>query len=164
LFQDQFKQGHELVFAEKLARTAQGRVPGKFLIQIVADEVKDIHPHTGGSNDTPVAVQVFQITHQHQFHENYRVYAFLTLAAIILRCGSIQKIEVEYTFELSVEIVLRDIIRKLEPDKQLFLVIFFPLHDLNLIKSRRVKNYLFSTDVSCATVTLGRHFCFSHHK
>jgi len=98
----------------------KGRVPGKFLIQIVADEVKDIHPHTGGSNVRRSLFRFSQITHQHQFHEKLPGLCFSDLAAIILRCGSIIKNWSRVYFWAVCRNFPEDIIRKLEPDRTSF--------------------------------------------
>src|ERR1022692_2426018 len=107
-------------------------MPGKFFIQIVSYKIEDIHTHTGRSYDAPVTIQVFQVTDQHQFEKHNRINTLLALCAIIFGGGIINKGEIEYPFQPSVEIISRNIVRKLKPDKELFLIILFALHALNI--------------------------------
>jgi len=113
---------------EQLARAAYRRMPRQFLINIIAQKIKDIQTHAAMDDQIPVTDDVLQIAHQAQLEEDHRVDALLAASAIVDLGQWIQEIQIQYPFQPSIKIVPWDTVAQLKVGEQFFLILFLSLH------------------------------------
>jgi len=81
----------ENILREQLARTADGTVPGKFLIDVIPQKKQNVQPHTAMGHQIPVTDHVLQIAHRTKLEEHHRVDALLAAFPIIPLGQRVQK-------------------------------------------------------------------------
>ncbi len=69
-------------FRVELTRAAYRTVPGQFLVNVIAQEVKHVQTQGTLLNKPAVTDDVFQVAHQAEFEEDNGVYTLLPTLAI----------------------------------------------------------------------------------
>src|SRR5690554_4656907 len=62
-FENITEHGLENIFREQLPRSANGRVPRQFLVNVVAQKKEDVQTHCTMLNELAVAGKILQISH-----------------------------------------------------------------------------------------------------
>ncbi|VXC38324.1 hypothetical protein MARI151_80001 [Maribacter litoralis] len=88
----------EYRLGKKLTGTAYGTVPGKFLVNVIAYEKKNIQAHRTMGDKLTVADDVLQVAHQTELEEDHGVNTFLTAFTVIAFGQLIEKIQVQNLF------------------------------------------------------------------
>lgn len=82
----------ENILREQPARTADGTMPGQFLIDVIAQKIEDVQAHTAMDDQIPVTDDVLQIPHQTKLEEDNGVDALLAALPIISLGQWVQKV------------------------------------------------------------------------
>ena len=109
-------------------RAAYRAVPGKFLVDVITNEIKNIQAHRTMVDKLAVAGKVLKIADETELEEHHRVDALLAALPVISLRKGIQKVKVDGRLQTPVEIVPRYALAQLETVEELFLVILFSLH------------------------------------
>src|SRR5690554_6364872 len=81
-FENINEHGLENILREQLLRSANGRVPRQFLVNVVAQKKEDVQTHCTMRNELAVAGKILQISHETEFKKHDRIYAFLAAVTI----------------------------------------------------------------------------------
>src|SRR5690554_7417202 len=81
-FENIAEHGFEDLLREQLPRSANGRVPRQFLVNVVAQKKEDVQTHCTMLNELAVAGKILQISHETEFKKHDGIYALLTAIAI----------------------------------------------------------------------------------
>nr|WP_234795214.1 hypothetical protein [Hymenobacter arizonensis] len=92
---------------KQLAGAAHGRVPGQFLVHLVAEEEEDVQPQGAVLDQAAVADQVIQSAHEHELEEHDRVERGLPGVAVQRTGLVVEKLPVHQLGQLTVQIVGR---------------------------------------------------------
>src|SRR5690554_3672182 len=81
-FENITEHGLENIFREQLPRSANGRVPRQFLVNVVAQKKEDVQTHSAMLNELTVAGKVLQISHKTEFEKHHGIDALLAAITI----------------------------------------------------------------------------------
>jgi len=105
--EDLLEQLLEYSFSKQLPATAQRRVPGQRLTEVIAQKQAHIYTHAGSSDKAAVTDDILQIADEHQLDEYNRINALLPFGAIIGLRGFVQPLQIEQVIKSAIEIVFR---------------------------------------------------------
>ncbi|MDO3415704.1 hypothetical protein Q3A66_11555 [Hymenobacter sp. BT770] len=128
LGEDVVKQALEHGGREELAGAADGRVPGQFLVHLVAEKVEDVQAQGAVLDEPAVADQVFQPAHQHELEKDHRVERGLPGVAVQAPGLVVEKGPVHQLGQPPVQIMGRNPLGEPKADHLFIEVLLLALH------------------------------------